>query len=161
MKKVLLFAVLFVTLVAIDSYAKDYGEDIHGGISAANISGEHKPAYTIGYGITKPLDNKMIFGVAFDGEYAKLGDGSLFGATTDFKLGYNVWEKMNAYGIMGAKLQSVDGNSGYGLGFGVGLDYPITRVVSASVEYKSYNMNASNIPDYDYKTLGLNLKYAF
>lgn len=161
MKKVLLFAVLFVTLVTIDSYAKDYVEDIHGGISRATIDGEHKAAFDIGYGITKTLDNKVLLGVAFNGEYSNLTDGAMYGAGTDFKLGYNVWNKMNAYGILGAKLQSVDGNAGYGLGYGLGLDYPITRAISAAVEYKSYNMNASNIPDYDYKTLGLNLKYAF
>lgn len=161
MKKVLLFAILFVALVAVDSYAKDYGEDIHGGISTANIDGEHKPAFNIGYGVTKSLDNKMIFGVEFDGEYANLSDGSLYGAGTNLKLGYNVWDKMNAYGIVGAKIQSLDGNAGYGLGYGLGIDYPITRAISAAVEYKNYNMNASNISDYDYKTLGLNLKYAF
>ncbi|MFW9620218.1 MAG: outer membrane beta-barrel protein [Sulfurospirillum sp.] len=160
MKKVLCLASIAAVL-ALNSYAKDYGEYVHGSISSASVDGEHKAAYTIGYGITKTLDNKVFFGVAFDGEYSNLSDGPLYGAGTDFKLGYNVWDKVNAYGILGAKLQSVDGNAGYGLGYGLGVDYPITRTISAAVEYKNYNMNASNIPDYDYKTLGLNLKYAF
>jgi len=160
MKKVLCL-VSMAAVFALSSYAKDYGEDVYGSISNASIDGEHKAAYTLGYGITKKLDNKMLLGVSFSGEYANLSDGSLWGAGTDFKLGYNVWEKLNTYGIVGAKLQSVDGNAGTGLGYGLGLDYPITRAISAAVEYKIYNMNANNIPDYDYKTLGLNLKYAF
>ena len=160
MKKVICLASL-AALLALNGYAKDYGEDIHGGLSYVSVDGDHKGAYTLGYGITKMLDNKMLFGVSFDGDYVNLSDGSLWGAGTDFKLGYNVWEKMNAYGILGAKLQSVDGNSGYGLGYGVGVDYPLTHTIKAALEYKSYNMNASNIPDYDYRTFGLNLKYAF
>lgn len=160
MKKVLCLASM-AAVFALNGYAKDYGEDIFGGISRASIDGEHKAAYTLGYGLTKTLDNKLFFGVAFSGEYANLSDGTLWGAGTDFKLGYNVWEKVNAYGIVGAKLQSVDGNAGSGLGYGLGVDYPITRSISAALEYKTYNMNANNIPDYDYKTLGLNLKYAF
>ena len=160
MKKIVCLASL-AALLALNSYAKDYGEDIHGGISHASIDGEHKAAYNLGYGVTKVLDNKVLLGVAFDGEYANLSDGSLWGAATDFKLGYNVWDKLNAYGMVGAKLQSVDGNSGYGLGYGLGVDYPLTHKIKAAVEYKNYNLNGSNISDYDYKTLGLNLKYSF
>ncbi|WP_333804278.1 hypothetical protein [Sulfurospirillum sp.] len=160
MKKIVCL-VSVAAVLGMNAYAKDYVEDVHGGITRSTVDGEHKAAFNAGYGITKTLDNKVLFGVAFNGEYSNLSDGSLWGAGTDFKLGYNVWEKLNAYGIVGAKLQSVDGNAGYGLGYGLGVDYPITRTISAAVEYKNYNMNASNIPDYDYKTLGLNLKYAF
>ncbi len=160
MKKIL-YVVSIAALIALDSYSKDYGEDIHGGVSRLSLEGEHKPIFNLGYGITKSLDNKVILGVSFDGEYASLAEGSLVGAGTDLKVGYNVWDKMNAYGLVGAKFQSIDSNSGYGLGYGFGVDYPITRTISAAVEYKSYNMNASNTQDYDSKTVGLNLKYGF
>ncbi len=160
MKKVLCLASL-AALFALNSYAKDYREDVHGGIARANLMHDNRTAFTVGYGITKSLDNKMLLGVSFDADFVELADGSLIGAGTDLKLGYNVWERLNAYGILGAKLQSVDGDAAYGLGFGVGVDYPINKDLSAAVEYKDYTMNASNISDYDYKTVGLVLKYAF
>lgn len=160
MKKVLCLVSL-AGILALNSYAKDYSESFQGGVSYATIDGEHKPVYNVGYGITQTLDNKLFFGVLVNGEYAHLTNGSLWGAGTDFKLGYTVWEKMNAYGIVGAKMQSIDSDTGYGLGYGIGLDYPLTRTISASIEYKKYNLNASDMPDYDYKTLGVNLKYAF
>lgn len=94
-------------------------------------------------------------------ETASISDTHIYGLNGDLKLGYNVWDKLNVYAIGGYKLQDLDGTSGYGLGYGAGMEYPITQHIITAIEYKTYHMSRSDYKDYDFDTIGLNLKYRF
>lgn len=160
--KLSLIGCVVAGLLSTSAMAKDFDYDIHVGVSNMDIKdGDNGANYTIGYGVTKTFDNKVVAGVSFDLDYANVGSTDIYGVGADLKLGYNVYKDVNVYALGGYKIQSVEGDSAYGFGYGAGIDYAVTRNIVAAVEYKTYDMSASNFEDYKYQTLGASLKYRF
>lgn len=142
--------------------AQDFDYDIHLGVLNFNMKDGDKGAnFNIGYGVTKKFESGIIMGVSGDLEYTRIQRQGVYSLGGDLKLGYNVWDKLNLYAIGGYKIQNIDDTTGYGFGYGAGIEYPITQRVWASFEYKTYAMTCSDRNDYDFSTAGFKLKYTF
>ncbi len=161
MKKLLVLAGLSAVL-AMSIQAADYRTDVFAGVSGTKIDGvDTKADVSLGFGVSKVYSNKVYAGVDFDVSYFGLDGVSVYGIGGDLKLGYNVWDKLNVYGIGGYKIHSFEGDAAYGFGYGIGMEYPVYKNVIASVDYKTYKMDSSNVGDYDYQTAGVKLRYTF
>lgn len=142
--------------------AKDFKSDLSIGLSQLSIiDGEDGANLSLGYGVTKQFDNKMIMGVSIGVEYANAGDYNIFGISGDLKVGYQLLDSVNVYTLGGYRIQNFDDTSSYGFGYGAGVEYLFTNNISAALEYKTYVMTCNNRSDYDFNTVGVKLKYIF
>ena len=142
--------------------AKDFESDLSIGLSQLKIKdGEDGANLSLGYGVTKQFDNKMLMGVAIGVEYANAGDYNIFGLSGDLKVGYHLFDSLNVYALGGYRIQNFDETTSYGFGYGAGVEYLWTQTISTAVEYKTYSMVSNNRGDYDFNVVGLRLKYRY
>lgn len=142
--------------------AKGFDYDIHLGLSNYESNDGNKGAnFNIGYGITKVFDNNTLMGVTVDSEYASIKEKEIYSLSGDFKAGHNFWKKLNVYAIGGYKIQTIDAITGYGFGYGGGIEYLFNDHMMAALEYKTYAMISKHAGDYDVTIVGIKLKYLF
>ncbi len=142
--------------------AKSFDYDIHLGISSYDGHAEYKGTnFNLGYGVTKIFDNNVLFGVTVDSEYTSIKEKEIYSLSGDLRVGYNVLKKLNVYAIGGYKIETMEDITGYGFGYGIGLEYPITQHSAVAVEYKTYAMTSKNRSDYDVTIAGIKFKYLF
>lgn len=154
-------SMLVAGALATSASAASEEKGVYVGVGSADFNDVSETVYTVGYGFTKTLDSKYVWGVDAELEYADIEGESMFGFGAEGKFGYNVLPATNVYGVIGAKMQDMDGYDAYGFGIGAGASYKINDSYSASVEYRTYDMEGSGGMDYDYDKVGVNLKYSF
>ena len=82
----------------------------------------------------------------------------------DLKAGYSPLKGFDIYATGGFLVQSLEKDTGYGLGVGGGASYAFAEKWNVRAEYKSYSMKTAAISgnaSYDYATAGLSVGYRF
>ena len=166
MKNVL--TVLILLLFGIDTLFADkpYG-DVHIGIARGENSYESindkGEVYILGVGLTKVFDTGLYLGGSTDIEYIDIhtkqtrGENN-WGLTLDLRAGYQI-NYLSFYAIGG--LKAIGDDEDYvGFGYGAGVEWRLCDTYLLSAEYKVYDLSGSRI-DYDYTTVGMNIKYLF
>lgn len=131
------------------------------GTAQHTIGAENGTGYNIGYGITKITNKNILIGIDFNLDSAKINKESLTNYSGDLKVGYSFLnKKLGVYTIGSALQQSFNNLSGYGFGYGVGVNYKIFNNIFIVAEHKTYSMT-NKYTDYDYKNTGVYLQYNF
>jgi len=157
MKNKLTLAVITILTLATSANAKI---DIHVGTSKVKLAGESATAYNIGWGTNSHNENGFYWGTQFDISSIKLKDHNVTSFGGDLKIGYSFIKDLTVYALVGALGQDLRQGQGLGFGYGAGIEYKAFNNVSLNVESKSYAMSLEET-DYDFDSLGLNLKYTF
>jgi hypothetical protein len=145
--------------------------DLNNGITSLNetVKPESGTQYDIGLSTTEVYDNNVFAGMDSVLTYAKFSAAKVWGLDANFKLGYQPLKGLSGYAIGSICIDYLNGNTnedgfGWGYGYGLGTEYQFSQHFAANIEWKKKAINMkSNIVDYDYdyKTVGLNLKYLF
>lgn len=118
--------------------------------------------YKLGYGVTKYFESGIMAGVNFEVGLMNGEKENNYDYSANVKLGYSPIKNGAVYGIGSAIYQSIGTDtSGYGFGYGAGVEYRLTDSFAAAVEYKKYNMTLESGFDYDYDNTSAVLKYTF
>ena len=144
--------------------------DLHVGVAQADIFHKSTQAVNIGYGGHTISDNGVYFGISIDFQGGTLPASSEANTTTettylgmsgDLQLGYAPTQNLRIYALGTALTQAINSISGAGFGYGGGVEYQVSKSFATAVEYKKYNMSLNGLQNYDYSTVGLNLKYTW
>jgi len=118
--------------------------------------------YKLGYGVTKYFDSGIMAGVNFEVGLMNGEKENNYDYSGNVKVGFSPIKNGAVYGIGSAIYQSIGTEiSGYGFGYGAGVEYRITDSFAAAVEYKTYSMTLESGIDYDYDNTSAVLKYTF
>jgi opacity protein-like surface antigen len=144
--------------------------DTHGNTDSYSSIG-----INLGLERVKVYDNNLLLGFGVNAGYTSMlfkidGLTPIFSFDTIAKLGYQATSELSAYGIGGVELQYIDYDSSPasqgGFLYGGGAEYKILDNLDVNVEYKIAHQKAfstSNVRDlnYEFSTVGINLKYIF
>ena len=143
--------------------------DLHIGVNSIDVDNFGSGIeYSIGWGADSrniKKDTNFYYGANFDFGIAQVDVEDLLNYTFDLKVGYLITKEFSIYAIGTGAIQDTNNYESYGFGYGAGLDYKISDSFALSSEYKTYtmtpNINGVAGADYDYKKVGINLKYLF
>lgn len=154
-------AVIATLSITTNVNAADGKIDIHIGSSSVELAQESATSVNIGFGTNSHSENGFYWGTQFDLSFIDLDEHTVTGFGGDFKMGYSLIEDLTIYGLAGGLGQDLKDGQGLGFGFGGGVEYRAFENVALNVEAKSYDMTHENDADYDFDSVGVNLKYAF
>ncbi|MFA6196784.1 MAG: outer membrane beta-barrel protein [Sulfurimonas sp.] len=176
MKKVLS---LVATVAVLGSSVFAMDKSLYVGGQSVTLNKNQGVVGVVGYHADGRWDNGFLLGVSGEmgGGQIKF-DNTIVDATattpttdittlvlgTDLKIGYTLLKKLDIYATGGFVLQSLENDTGYGLGFGGGVSYTFTEKWNVRAEYKSYSMTTTasgGNASYDYATTGLSVGYRF
>ena len=151
---------LFFTSLA---NAQNLKTDLHFGLSSAtneyqDFSTERGTSHNFGIGLGYTTQSNIIIGVSFDYEYIDISpsiEPNTDAIGLDVKLGYQMSD-FSAYGLIGVKASSFEDSGFYGFGYGVGMQWDISKDYGFNLQYKKYSLHNTDLLDYDYSTIGLN-----
>lgn len=127
----------------------------------------------VGGEMTHTYDSNVYTGVGADIAYSRPelgvnGNTSVYTLGVNAKLGYAINPQLAMYGIVGGNYQKIDYDidptSGFGYVYGVGSEMKFSKDVVADIELKRGWVDANgDVRDlrYEYKTVGVKLKYLF
>lgn len=157
-----IFVLGIMGAISTSMIAKDFNYDLSIGLSQLNIvNGDDGANLSLGYGVTRQLDSKVLLGVAIGLEHANAGDDNIVGISSDLKIGYHLLKSVNIYALGGYRIQNFYETSSYGFGYGAGVEYLFEKNIAIALEHKTYAMKSKNRVDYDFSTLGFKLEYIF
>jgi hypothetical protein len=172
-----LVAILLLSGVA---YASESTKGVTFGVSSFDLSNgttslnetikpESGTQYDIGFATTSVSDNNIFMGMDSVITFASLSASQVYGLDANLKIGYQPIKGLSGYAIGSLCIDYLSGDNnedgfGYGYGYGLGAEYQFAQHFAANIEWKNKTIHMStNVVDYDYdyKTVGLNLKYLF
>jgi opacity protein-like surface antigen len=118
----------------------------------------------IGFGANMLWDNGFTLGFDTNFDYADYGESTSNVITTfavDLKPGYT-YKDITVFGIASAGMQGVESTdqTGYGFGYGAGIEYKALDWLAVAAEHKQYTFTTET-HDYDYTKSGAYLKILF
>ena len=132
------------------------------GVASVDIMNESSMGYTVGFGYAKTISNNFYLGGGVDFDINEFDEEASYAYGANLKLGYSPLENFAAYGVVGALYQGIgEGTTGYGFGYGAGIDYKIFDSFGVSAEYVTNTMSLDGLIDYDYNKMSFNLKYLY
>lgn len=134
--------------------------DIHVSGGTSTIATETQPIYEIGYGVSGYFDTGLMLGVDFNFGAANTAKETTYNYGADMKLGFSPIKNTSVYAIGSAMSQSYANTTGYGFGYGAGIEYRFNNSFATAVEYKTYSMT-TKVGDYDFDSSQLKVKYTF
>ena len=146
--------------------ADEIRKTVYIGGTSSKIINETANEFIFGLSADKIYNNGFILGVNNDYSYGSLpnnkttNDKSVYTIGFDLKFGYSLFKDFSVYGLGALAGQYIDNSGGYGLGYGVGMDYQLTKNIVLDVKYKTYNMKDSLV-DYDYNKTVATIGYKF
>lgn len=176
MKRVL-STVSAVAVLGSSAFAMD--KSLYVGGQSVTLNKNQGVVGVVGYHTDGRWDNGFLLGISGEIGGGKIKfDNTIVNATpttpttdittlvlgTDLKIGYTLLKKLDIYATGGFVLQSLEKDTGYGLGIGGGLSYNFTEKWNVRTEYKSYSMKTAasgGNASYDYATTGLSVGYRF
>jgi hypothetical protein len=150
-----------VAIIAILTTAANAAvRDIHISGGTSTIANETQPIYEIGYGVSAYFDSELMLGVDFNFGAANTTHDTTYNYGADAKVGFSPIKNASVYAIGSAMSQSYANTTGYGFGYGTGIEYRFNNSFATAVEYKTYSMT-SKVGDYDFDSSQLKVKYTF
>ena len=151
------------------SVSADIVKNISVGVTQVEVFEESATGFSVGYGFaTDTLESSGLYwGFGFNFDMASLGEEAQFGGESvmayggNVKLGYAPINKLGLYVMGSVMMQSIGNASGAGFGYGAGAEYRVAEHFAVDVEYKTHSMSLEGLLDYDYNTVGANIKYIF
>lgn len=129
--------------------------------SQADIMGESATSYGVNWGYSNAGKQGFYWATQFSLESIQAEAESVIGYGGDLKLGYSVIDNLAIYAIGSGIGQDIAGGQGAGFGFGGGASYQVFKNMAVQAEYKTYSMTHESGGEYDYDTMGVNLKWTF
>ncbi len=139
--------------------------------SGIKMDSDSEMVHAIGWSTTDTKSSGLVLGMTLEAEYSKLDEVTTYGLAGEGKVGMNVTQNVDVYGIVGGKVESfradeTDGLNAYGFGFGLGAEYKLSDSMSVEAKYVTYSMTtAEDDPidnvDYDSSKAAVNLRYTF
>lgn len=176
MKRVL-SVVAAVALLGTSAFAVE--KSMYVGAQSVTLNKNQGVVGVVGYHADSKWDNGFLLGVSGEmgGGQVKV-DNTIVNATattpttdmttlvvgTDLKVGYSPLKGVDIYATGGFLVQSLEKDTGYGLGIGGGVSYNFAEKWNVRTEYKSYSMKTAasgGNASYDYATAGLSVGYRF
>lgn len=176
MKKVLT-TVATVALLGTSAFATE--KSMYVGAQSVTLNSNQGVVGVIGYHADGKWSNGFLLGLSGEVGGGKITfDNTVVDATattpttdittlvlgTDLKVGYSPLKGLDIYATGGFLVQSLESDTGYGLGFGGGASYAFSEKWNVRAEYKSYSMTTTasgGNASYDYATAGVSVGYRF
>lgn len=157
MKKI----VTAVAIIAIITTAASAAvRDLHVSGGTSTIANETQPIYEIGYGVSGYFDSGLMFGVDFNFGTANTTKETTYNYGADMKVGFSPIKNASVYAIGSVMSQSYANTTGYGFGYGGGMEYRFNNSFATALEYKTFSM-ITKVGDYDFDSTQLKVKYTF
>jgi len=170
MKKKLKLLVL-TGLLAVGTTASAY---IEVGVAKQEYASTSITGFNVGLGSDTYWDSGFYSGFDFDVNFGELYSEQVLGLGMDINLGWSFFDSLALYGLIGYNSQSIyntsrsEFNTYLGLGYGAGVNYKITDNFAVDLKYKKATLEYFDTTefkfsgsDFDYTSLGINLKISF
>lgn len=159
MKKLLALSLITSSLMAAESF-------LTLGVSQSDFKyvGERvsENTYQVGYGVEKTWRNNVYSSISFNFDYADFDSEYMLSYGGDLRLGAQLGAKYKIYAIGSAMQQAFSkSTSGYGFGYGGGMQYDFTKNFAGYTDFKTYDMVEEKGNDYTFDTLLVGMKIKF
>ncbi|MDD4950500.1 outer membrane beta-barrel protein [Sulfuricurvum sp.] len=156
MKKFMIIAATAILATAANAAVKD----IHLSGGTSTIDHATQPIYEIGYGVSGCFDSGLMLGIEFNVGGANTPKETTYNYSGDMRVGFSPIKNTSVYAIGSAMTQSYKNTTGYGFGYGGGMEYRFNNSFATAVEYKTFSMT-TKVGDYDFDSTQLKMKYTF
>ena len=164
-------AVVLTSCLALTTVASAYMEV---GVATQEYGNTSITGFNVGFGSDTYTAIGFYTGFDFDVNLGEVYSEEVIGMGIDLNIGWSFFDALAIYGLIGYNSQSIyssaksEYNTFLGLGYGAGVNYKLSNNFAIDVKYKKakleyYDTTNSEFTgrDFDYTSLGVNLKLSF
>ena len=164
-------AVVFTSCLALSTVASAYMEV---GLATQDYGNTTITGFNIGLGSDTYRESGFYTGFDFDVNFGEVSSEQVIGMGMDINIGWAFFDQLAVYGLVGYNSQSIynsyrsEYDTYLGFGYGAGVNYKFNNNFAIDLKYKTATLeyfDTTNVEftgvDFDYSSLGVNLKISF